>query len=132
MPRKDLTGQRFGRLVVLEEAGRNYRNVTWRCKCECGNIVIVQGNFLRNERIKSCGCLEKRDLTGQKFGRLIILEKAGREKHGGILWKCQCQCKKENIVIIQANNLRNGNTKSCGCYRKEKNKKGDNEIYLDS
>jgi len=61
--------------------------------------------------------MKKLDLTGQRFGRLIVVEEIGISKHGRIIWKCQCDCGNEHIAI--SNNLRNGDTKSCGCYRKE-------------
>lgn len=56
------------------------------------------------------------DLTGKKFGRLTVIERA-ENKNGRIMWKCQCECGK--IVIIQNYNLKSGHTKSCGCYRKD-------------
>lgn len=59
----DLTGQRFGRLVVLERA-ENSKNgqARWKCQCDCGNVKIIQGNHLRQGTTKSCGCLEKENL----------------------------------------------------------------------
>ena len=64
---------------------------------------------------------KKIDLTGQRFGRLVVLEEAGKTKRGYITWKCQCDCEKEdNIIIISGDSLRSGNTKSCGCYSKDK------------
>lgn len=54
----DLTGQKFGRLEVLKQAGKDkWRNFRWLCKCNCGNKVIVSSGHLRNGSIKSCGCL---------------------------------------------------------------------------
>lgn len=54
----DLTGQRFGRLTVVERAGQTAAGVVvWACVCDCGTICDVQGNSLRNGRTKSCGCL---------------------------------------------------------------------------
>jgi len=51
-------GQRFTRLTVIEEAGINkQRNYLWKCRCDCGNINIVNGSDLRGGRSKSCGCL---------------------------------------------------------------------------
>lgn len=52
----DLTGQRFGRLTVIEEAGRVNGTVTWRCRCDCGNESIVLGTNLRAGYSTSCGC----------------------------------------------------------------------------
>ncbi len=57
----DLTGQRFGRLTVLERAGTTgtpkSRKVTWRCKCDCGAFTVVTGDCLKSGNTKSCGCL---------------------------------------------------------------------------
>lgn len=53
----DLTGQRFGRLVVLEIAGvDSNRNAMWRCQCDCGNVTVVAGRNLRRGDTHSCGC----------------------------------------------------------------------------
>ncbi len=54
---KDMTGQRFGRLVVLRREGSTPDGkAKWRCLCDCGNEVVVIGADLRNKRSKSCGC----------------------------------------------------------------------------
>ena len=58
---KDLTGARFGRLVVLSLDGRKHRHLQWRCLCDCGNEVVVDGsNLVRKTR--SCGCLAREKL----------------------------------------------------------------------
>ena len=57
----------------------------------------------------------KIDLTGQKFGRLTVIEEAGRDKSRNIKWMCVCECGKETIV--RGSNLKNGGTQSCGCLR---------------
>ena len=54
----DLTGQKYNRLTVLEYAGRDkYNRPLWKCKCDCGNIRIVNSHALRTGNTKSCGCL---------------------------------------------------------------------------
>lgn len=58
----DITGQRFGRLVVIERAGAHYcpsyhSYPMWRCRCDCGAECIVAGSSLRYGRTRSCGCL---------------------------------------------------------------------------
>lgn len=56
---KDLTGQKFERLTVLERVP-NYRNrVAWRCICECGNETIVTSLDICSGNTKSCGCLQR-------------------------------------------------------------------------
>ena len=61
MPKKiDLTGQRFGRLLVLYECGRSKDGcVLWKCRCDCGNECVVRSDVLRNQRTQSCGCLNR-------------------------------------------------------------------------
>ena len=57
---KDMTGMVFGRLKVIERADNDKKgNAFWKCKCECGAIVIVNGNSMRRGHTKSCGCLQK-------------------------------------------------------------------------
>lgn len=55
----DLTGQRYGRLVVIELC--NYKSaggrVQWVCKCDCGNTLVVTRAHLRSGETTSCGCL---------------------------------------------------------------------------
>ena len=55
----DLTGQRFGRLVVAERVSSRpgCTNARWRCVCDCGNETILLGTTLRRGESKSCGCL---------------------------------------------------------------------------
>lgn len=57
------------------------------------------------------------DLTGQTFGRLTVISYFGKEKNGHHKWKCVCECGLEKN--IQSHKLINGETKSCGCLRKE-------------
>lgn len=55
----DLTGKRFGRLVVIGRADNKGKETYWKCKCDCGSIKEINGNRLRNGRTKSCGCLKR-------------------------------------------------------------------------
>ena len=58
-----------------------------------------------------------RDLTGERFGRLTVLGRAGRGNSNQILWECKCDC--GGTAIVPTCHLNSGHTKSCGCYRKE-------------
>ena len=75
---KDITNQRFGRLVVIEQAEEKDKSngAIWRCKCDCGNTINVLGAKLRNGKIKSCGCVRKEKLS------LIDRTKISHKKHG--------------------------------------------------
>ena len=62
-----------------------------------------------------------RDLSGLKFGRLTVIERYQEKDKKGVHWLCKCECGTETIVMGKS--LKNGKTKSCGCYRHEKNVK---------
>lgn len=60
----DLTGQKYGRLTVIDFAGvGNDGNSLWNCECECGNKKTVRSYHLRSGRVQSCGCIRKELLT---------------------------------------------------------------------
>ena len=68
---RDFTGQKIGKLTVIDRAGINkYGNATWRCLCDCGNETIVDGGKLARGTTKSCGCLKTNDLTGKRYGKI--------------------------------------------------------------
>ena len=53
------------------------------------------------------------DRTGQRFGKLTVLERAGTGKNKKVMWKCVCECGKNAVIV--AGGLVTGNTTSCGC-----------------
>lgn len=60
---KDLTGQKFGRLTVIERAGSDHHHrATWKCQCDCGEVRIICGFNLLSAQAKSCGCLRAENL----------------------------------------------------------------------
>lgn len=63
------------------------------------------------------------DLTGQRFGRLVVEGFAYTNKHRRSMWVCKCDCGQEKIVDIQ--HLKNGLTKSCGCLKVDRCKERD-------
>lgn len=52
----DLTGQRFGRLTVVEKIPSYCSNAMWLCRCDCGNYTKALGTTLRRGETRSCGC----------------------------------------------------------------------------
>lgn len=135
--RIDLTGQRFGRLTVIEYDHAEHDGAHWLCKCDCGTEKVIAGYLLRNGATKSCGCLKsdasraaldkaravlkarpRNDLTGQRFERLVVLGLADvPDRKGFIFWRVRCDCGTEKNVM--QNNLVFGRTKSCGCLSRE-------------
>lgn len=61
-----------------------------------------------------------KDLTGQKMHRLTFLEYVGKNENRNSRWKVQCDC--GTIFEVTATSVKQGHTKSCGCYRIENNK----------
>jgi hypothetical protein len=57
------------------------------------------------------------DITGRRFGRLLVEAFNGRNRHGHIQWRCRCDCGGKAVATRQS--LRSGNTQSCGCLRAE-------------
>lgn len=114
---EDLTGQRFGKLVVIgvnkdrDERGR----VVWDCVCDCGGHALVPSGQLKNGYRKSCGCLIRhhvKDWVGQSFGNLTVIAYDGKRK-GKHYRRCRCIC--GNEVSISQSNLKIGHSTSCGC-----------------
>lgn len=124
--KKDLRGQRFGKLLVVSEADPyRGRDTAWTCFCDCGKSKVIVGYSLLGGRTKSCGKHgsqhKLKDLTGQRFGRLVVLSRAGANKRNRALWLCACDCdrNRERTIVVSGAYLLNGHTTSCGCFRAE-------------
>lgn len=55
--RKNITGQKFGKLLVIEPDLNTFPRLKWKCRCDCGREALIEGSKLRNGHTKSCGCL---------------------------------------------------------------------------
>lgn len=90
---KDLTGQRFGHLVVTERVGSDkQKRATWLCRCDCGHDHVVASSYLINGDISSCGCyksqlmIQRNTLHGKARTRLYrvwanMIERCNYSKH---------------------------------------------------
>lgn len=114
MINNDLTGQRFGKLTVLEfigkgtDLGYSSRQSYWKVKCDCGNEKIMRYNNILHA--KSCGC-KLPNIIGQRFGKLTVIKKVENEKPGSY-FLVKCDCGHEKIVL--GSSLVHGDTTSCG------------------
>lgn len=144
----DLTNQDFGYLHVIErdyEAQKEHaseRQAWWKCECKaCGKIKSFRSSVIKKS--KSCGCIRNHnplsekakkqlqnmqqknslDLIGQRFSKLVVLSYAPEDKqvyyngHHKRTWLCQCDC--GNQCYVTTENLRRGDTPSCGCITRE-------------
>lgn len=125
----DLTGQRFGHLIVLKKAESKNKHVYWKCQCDCGQICEKTGQGLRNGEATHCGCQLKttqkqiaakeryNKYVGQRFGRLIVIKNTGKRTSKVPIWLCKCDC--GNYKEVPTNLLTSGHTQSCGCLKLE-------------
>lgn len=117
----DLTGKRFGKLTVLKKLDKvKNSSRLWLCKCDCGKTKEVTTRDLNNHRVTSCGCAKgnKKQLTGQRFGKLTVIADSGEKQGTAKMWLCKCDC--GNTVKVRTDSLTGGKTISCGCYLYDK------------
>ena len=57
------------------------------------------------------------NLSGKRFGMLIAIQYVKSDSNGNAIWECKCDC--GSRAFVAAKDLKTGNTKSCGCYRKK-------------
>lgn len=119
----DWVGHKNGRLTVICEAPSD-KGKKWWCRCECGNeVAVFAGNLTRT---KSCGCLQReraaqtgsstvKDRTGERYGRLTVLERFPAPR---VKWLCRCDCGKQKAIL--GSTLEAGNALSCGCLQSER------------
>ncbi len=125
MARIDLTGQRFGRLVVLGYAETRNAGAYWHCRCDCGTEKTIHGGVMKAGSTRSCGCLLRETastsrilkIAGRRFGRFLVLGFSHQDKSGHSHWKCVCDCGTEKT--IRGSHLTEGDTVSCGCFHQE-------------
>ena len=74
---KDISGQKYGRLIAIKQVGKDGRHVLWLFKCDCGNETITRATSVRSGNTKSCGCLRSqisaermlKNRIGIRYGR---------------------------------------------------------------
>lgn len=129
MGMKDLTGQRFGRLRALAPTDERRRtSVVWRCQCDCGRECQVPSSQLIRGQVQSCGCLQdetrRRDITGQRRGRLTAMHPTDARRAGATVWAWRCDC--GAMVYKPPGMVREGMSTMClACAAKLKNAQMD-------
>lgn len=131
--REDLTGRRFGKLVVTA-SGEKRKNgyIMWHCQCDCGNEIWVDSRTLKRNTIHDCGCVPKmrikQDLTGKRFGKLVALQPMNKRSTGGdMIWLCRCDC--GTVTEAASGLLLRGGKKSCGCLAKPPQKSLEGKCF---
>lgn len=130
MPAKiNLLNQQIGDLLVIKETDkRKNKSIVWQCRCKCNNIEEFSTKELRSDGIIQCHkCGTKRrpqanlmkNLIGEKFNHLTVIEATDRRCGGKIVYKCICDCEKQTEVFTTRTELENNNTISCGCAKRK-------------
>lgn len=117
-----LENHRFSRLLVLSYLG----NSKYECSCDCGNLKDVGAYDLMKGKVKSCGCLSKEkvlNIVGQRFEKLMVLEKVVKDNSIHSFFLCRCDCGEEKV--IRGKDLTAGKVKSCGNHTVESIKKAN-------
>jgi len=107
-------GGQYGLLTVLRQEGKREKScLSYRCRCICGEEIVVSSRNLRSGRVKSCGVCGRVKFipSGTRFGHLVVEEYVGTKK-GKSVYLCQCDCGRKTEVTGVS--LTRGATKSCG------------------
>ena len=137
--RRDLSGERYGNLTVLEKAeGLQDRYYVWLCRCDCGKELLVNTRNLTAHRMTHCGCKSNKtqrraeedksskkkkpkykDITGYRKGQLTALYPTDkRDNKGSVIWHCRCDC--GNEIELSESDIVFGFYVSCGCVRRQR------------
>lgn len=117
---KLVIGTKVNKLTILESIWDEIPKL--KCKCDCGNEIILRRYDVLNGHTKSCGCLQKETMTEIRFvddtgyvseHGIRIIKPIRRDSVGRMVWECKCHCGNvfESIpAVIKSNHI-----KSCGC-----------------
>jgi hypothetical protein len=112
----DLSGKRFGKLVVTGRQG-----VKWCCLCECSKTIVASRKQLQKK--KSCGfCRRGVDLTGRVVGRLTVIARQPTAQRGNgkcVKWIGQCTCGTEIVLDSHSLTKKHRPQRSCGCLQRD-------------
>lgn len=108
--RKDETnfiGKNFGELTIIRRVESKVKEPKWFCLCKCGKNCIVASSKLRRGQDCCTDCSRKKkgsppnfiDLTGKRFGRLVVIKKIKGNKYGHSKYHCKCDCGNEPMVL---------------------------------
>jgi hypothetical protein len=118
-------GERFGRWTVVADAGvKRFPSggtaSQWLCRCDCGNEKVVLAQTIRNGTSKCCGCDQRANLYGERFGRWTVTGPPVTKGSGDDAkrcWPCLCDCGRTSLISTVQ--LTSGHSRSCGCLKSD-------------
>lgn len=123
---QDLSGRKINHITFIYRVNNGKKDCAyWASKCDCGKYFIARSASVSSNHTMSCGCIHvphfkaappMKDITNQRFGKLIVIKPVDRAKNKAIKWLCQCDC--GNTAVVCSHELFKGQTNSCGCIRK--------------
>ena len=119
LPRRSMVGKSFGRLTVIEFAGRDTgkrHGFLWRCKCLCGGEKVVETSRLNSGNLKSCGCLS----SDSEFRKSVSAHKEfGEALRNKVLDRYKRNARKRSLAVEIPDSrffeLFSGECFYCGC-----------------
>lgn len=138
---EDLSGTKIDYITFIKKEKCSIDgHARYLCRCDCNKEFTKRKDVIMKMRIKSCGCKSMRktpirtpikpkkinneakskdhtDLSGNRFGRLVVLECIGSDKHHKRLYRCLCDCGNEKTTTQAL--LKRKEVLSCGCLQKE-------------
>ena len=98
---ENLIGQKFGRWNPVEYVSKG----KWKCYCDCNPDIfyIRRADDLKRGISTSCGCIRRegdlRDLTGERFGKLLVIKRIENDKRRCSQWICRCDCDGNEDIV---------------------------------
>ena len=112
MKKDNYIGKKYGKLTVISRVDdyispSGTKVARYLCKCDCGNDYITRGGWLSCGKSTCCNeCSQKskatkmtKDLSGLRFGRWTVIDKATTKKQG-VFWNCVCDCVIANQATV--------------------------------
>jgi hypothetical protein len=129
--RKIITGDKFAMLTIIKDVGTRVTNKSGKtrrfylCQCDCGNKIEVRRDYLTSGEIKSCGCIRRKIVIGEKYAMLTVVQELGlRDSVSGKFQRkfylCRCDC--GGTIEVAGIDI-GRSVENCGCVKKEPNKK---------
>lgn len=112
MPKfKDISGQKYARLTVIDRAESKSEKTRWNCICECGGTATVFAQYLKSGKTKSCGCFQKEQARAKRFKHgLAVSRNKGYSKKVSLKYKYGLSIERYEEMLVE----QNGRCSICG------------------
>lgn len=89
MPKYDLMGKKFGKLLVVQDTKKRKNTYSvWKCKCDCGKECEYSTKELLHQNKVECDVCSGKDITNLRFGKLVALYPTKERQGNSVVWMC--------------------------------------------